>query len=99
MASNDPSNGRIVKIQAYLNSPRKQEIFERIKAALGKGDSETFIYLMTRYAEENSLISEALHKKLLASYDAALMCLFLSSEDGIILTGQDINVVDGRTMW
>jgi len=63
LALNNNPNGGTVKIQVYLNTSRKQELFERIKAALGKGASETFIYLMTRYAEENSLISEALHRR------------------------------------
>ena len=50
---------RVVKV--YLASPREQEIFERVKKALGEDDTGTFTYVLKNYAERMIMISEELH--------------------------------------
>ena len=54
------ANSRVVKV--YLASPREQEIFERVKKALGEDDTGTFTYVLKNYAERMNLICEALHQ-------------------------------------
>ena len=56
--SNSP-NAKMVKV--YLKNQREVELFNRIKASIGEDDSGTFTYIMKAYAENHSLISEALH--------------------------------------
>ena len=52
---------RVVRVQVYLTSKREQELFRRVKEALGEDDTGTFTYLLKNYAEKMNLISEALH--------------------------------------
>ena len=51
------------KIQVYLKSEQQKKLFLRILRAIGQGPSDTIIYLMTKYADEHNLITEALHQK------------------------------------
>jgi len=53
--------GRLVKVQVYLKTRREQEIFERVKEALGENDTGTFTYVLKNYAERMNMISEELH--------------------------------------
>lgn len=53
----------MVKVQVYLKTRREQEIFDKLKHALGAVESETFLYLLSNYAERMNLISEELHNK------------------------------------
>ena len=53
----------MVKVQVYLKTRREQEIFDKLKHALGAGESETFLYLLRNYAERMNLISEELHNR------------------------------------
>ena len=53
--------GRLVKVQVYLKTRREQEIFNKLKHALGAGESETFLYLLRNYAERMNMISAELH--------------------------------------
>jgi hypothetical protein len=53
---------RVKTIKVYLNTYREQEIFNRIKEALGEDDTGTFMYVLKAYAEKHNLISEALHQ-------------------------------------
>ena len=55
------ADSRIVKV--YLASLREQEIFDRVKKALGEDDTGTFKYVLKNYAERMNMISEELHKK------------------------------------
>ena len=52
---------RAKMVKVYLKNRREVEIFNRIKESIGEDDSGTFIYIMKAYAENHSLISEALH--------------------------------------
>ena len=63
MYSGDSKRARLVKVQVYLKTRREQEIFDKLKLALGAGEPETFLYLLRNYAESMSLISEELHSK------------------------------------
>jgi len=56
-----PNNVKTVKV--YLNTPREQELFDRIKGALGTSDTNTFLHTLRYYAEAHNLIAEALHVK------------------------------------
>ena len=58
----DCPDGRVVRVQVYLTTKREQELFRRVKEALGEDDMGTFTYLLKNYAEKMNLISEALHK-------------------------------------
>ena len=51
----------IMKVQVYLTTPREQEIFKKIKAALGEDDTGTFKFLLKSYADDHNLITEHLH--------------------------------------
>ena len=51
-----------MRVQVYLTTRREQELFKRVKEALGEDDTGTFTYLLKNYAEKMNLISEALHK-------------------------------------
>jgi len=53
--------GRLVKVQVYLKTRREQEIFERVKEALGENDTGTFTYVLKNYAERMNMIAEELH--------------------------------------
>ena len=55
--------GRLVKVQVYLKTRREQEIFERVKEALGENDTGTFTYVLKNYAERMNMIAEELHNK------------------------------------
>ena len=63
MDSGDSKKVRLVKVQVYLKTRREQEIFERVKKALGEDDTGTFIYVLKNYAEKMNIISEELHKR------------------------------------
>ena len=47
-------------LKVYLKNRREVEIFNRIKESIGEDDSCIFVYIMKAYAENYSLISEAL---------------------------------------
>ena len=53
--------GRLVKVQVYLKTRREQEIFKRVKEALGEDDTGTFTYVLKNYAERMNIIAEELH--------------------------------------
>ena len=55
--------GRLVKVQVYLKTRREQEIFKRVKEALGEDDTGTFTYVLKNYAERMNMIAEELHNK------------------------------------